>query len=158
MGARMKIKELMSKDVVTVEDTATCHDAVQRMVRHRVRHLPVVTRQGTLCGIVTDRDLRHYLFEPDTFRQISQIGAVKVETLLKSMPVSRVMSAPVISVDGEDDLETACERMLEDKLGSLPVMDKGRLAGIVTETDRLRRIVGDDVCCTEVADIVVSYP
>lgn len=151
----MKVRDLMSKDIVTVEDTATCHDAVVRMVRHRVRHLPVVTRQGALCGIVTDRDLRHYLFEPDTFRQV---GAVKVETLLKSVPVSRLMSAPVITVDADEPLETACERMLEDKLGSMPVMDRGRLAGIVTETDLLRRIVGDDACCSEVADIVVSFP
>src|SRR5690348_9112020 len=87
MGASMKIRELMSKDVVTIEDTATCHDAVVRMMRHRVRHLPVVTRHGTLCGIVTDRDLRHYLFEPETFRQI---GAVKVDTILNAIPVSRV--------------------------------------------------------------------
>lgn len=151
----MKIRELMSKDVVTIEDTATCHDAVVRMTRHRVRHLPVVTRRGALCGIVTDRDLRHYLFQPETFRQI---GSVKVETLLKSIPVSRLMSAPVISVDADEALESACQRMLEDKLGSLPVMENGRLVGIVTETDLLRRIVGDDVCCTEVAEIVVSYP
>jgi acetoin utilization protein AcuB len=151
----MKIRELMSKDVVTIEDTATCHDAVVRMMRHRVRHLPVVTRHGTLCGIVTDRDLRHYLFEPETFRQI---GAVKVDTILNAIPVSRVMSAPVISVDADAPLERACERMLEDKLGSLPVMEQGRLAGIVTETDLLRRIVGDDACCSEVAEIVVSYP
>jgi len=145
----------MSPDVVTIENTATCHDAVVQMTRHRVRHLPVVARGGALCGVVTDRDLRHYLFVPETF---AQIGAVKVETLLKAMPISRVMSAPVITVDADAPLETACALMLEDKLGSLPVIDKGRLAGIVTETDLLRRVVGDDACCAEVAEIVVSYP
>jgi len=151
----MKVRQIMSDGIVTIEDTRTCHDAVEKMVRHRVRHLPVVTRQGTLCGIVTDRDLRHYLFEPQTLRQV---GTVSVEILLKSMPVSRVMSAPVITVNADEPLERAAGVMLEAKLGSLPVMDNGRLAGIVTETDLLRRIVGDDACCADVGEIVVSFP
>jgi CBS domain-containing protein len=98
----MKVRDLMSKGIVTIEDTANCHEAGEKMVRHRVRHLPVVTRRGTLCGIVTDRDLRHYLFEPETFRQV---GTVRVETLLKAIPVSRVMSSPVITVDADEPLE-----------------------------------------------------
>ncbi len=151
----MKVRQLMSGDIVTIQDTSTCHEAVENMVRHRIRHLPVITRHGTLCGIVTDRDLRHFLFEPGTFRQI---GTVSVETLLKSMPVSRVMSAPVTTVNADESLEVAARVMLEAKLGSLPVMDNGRLAGIVTETDLLRRIVGDDACCTDVREIVVSFP
>ena len=151
----MKVRELMSNNVVTIENTASCHDAAVRMTRQRVRHLPIVAHDGTLCGIVTDRDLRHYLFEPETFRQI---GAVKVEMLLKTMPVSRVMSEPVITVDADAPLEIACQRMIDKKLGSLPVMEGQRLAGIVTETDLLRRVVGADACCAEVAEIVVSYP
>jgi acetoin utilization protein AcuB len=151
----MKVRQIMSDGIVTIQDTGNCHEAVEKMVRHRVRHLPVVTRQGALCGIVTDRDLRHYLFEPATFKQV---GTVSVETLLKSMPVSRVMSAPVISVDADESLEGAAGVMLEGKLGSLPVMENGRLVGIVTETDLLRRIVGDDACCTDVGEIVVSFP
>lgn len=151
----MKVRDLMSKGVVTIEETATCQDAAQLMVRHRVRHLPVLTQRGTLCGIVTDRDLRHYLFEPAT---LTQIGSISVDTLLKGVPVSRVMSSPVITVDADQPLEAAASAMLEDKLGSLPVVDGGRLAGIVTETDLLRRIVREDSCSNDVGTIVVSYP
>ena len=46
----------------------------------------------------------------------------------------------------------------DDKIGSLPVLEGGRLAGIITETDLLRRVVGDDACCQDVTTIVVSYP
>ena len=151
----MKVRDTMSDGIVTIDDTGNCHEAVEKMVRHHVRHLPVVTRVGSLCGIVTDRDLRHYLFERDTLRKV---GTVSVETLLKSMPVSRVMSAPVITVDADAELEAAARVMLEGKLGSLPVTDNGRLVGIVTETDLLRRIVGDDACCKDVGEIVVSFP
>jgi len=151
----MKVRQIMSGNIVTIEDSGNCHEAVEKMVRHRVRHLPVVTRQGALCGIVTDRDLRHYLFEPDTTRQVGTVG---LEKLMKSMPIARVMSAPVTTVDADEPMEQAARLMLERKLGSLPVMDGGHLAGIVTETDLLRRILGEDACCADVSEIVVSYP
>ena len=151
----MKIRQIMSDGIITIRDTATCHEAAEKMVRHRVRHLPVVTGQGTLCGVVTDRDLRHYLFEPETLRQV---GTVSVEKLLKAIPVARVMSSPVVTVDADESLESGARVMLEGKLGSLPVTDNGRLVGIVTETDLLRRIVGDDASCADIGEIVVSYP
>ncbi len=151
----MDVRELMTKGVVTVDETATCHDVAQRMVRHKIRHVPVVGRDGRLRGIVTDRDLRHYLFDPGV---LTHIGSVSVDTLLKSVSVSRVMSTPVISVDVDEPLEEAARRMLEDKIGSLPVVENGRPVGIVTETDLLRRIVNADAHCSDVEAIVVSYP
>ena len=151
----MNVRQIMSGGIVTIEDSGNCHEAVEKMVRHRLPHLPVVTRQGALRGIVTDRDLRHYLFEPETLKQVGTVG---LEKLMKSMPIFRVMSSPVTTVDADEPVEQAARVMLERKLGSLPVMDRGRLAGIVTETDLLRRIVGEDACCADVGEIVVSYP
>lgn len=151
----MYVRQLMSQGVVTIEETATCATAAERMVRERIRHLPVVDSRGRLTGIVTDRDLRHHLFEPAVLKDV---GAVSVETLLKSVPVSQVMSSPVVSVGADDRLEDAARRMLEDKVGSLPVVEDGRVIGIITETDLLRRIVNVDATCSDVEAIVVSYP
>jgi len=82
-----------------------------------------------------------------------------VDVLLKAVPVSEIMSAPVISVGPDDDLMDAAQVMLEDKVGSLPVVERGRVVGIVTETDLLRQICRADAACSpEVAEIVVSYP
>lgn len=142
----MDVRELMTKGVVTVDETATCQDVAQRMVRHKIRHVPVVGRDGRLRGIVTDRDLRHYLFDPGV---LTYIGSVSVDTLLKSVSVSRVMSTPVVSGDVDEPLEEAARRMLEDKIGSLPVVENGRRVGIITETDLLRRIVNADAHCSE---------
>jgi formate/nitrite transporter len=58
----MRVSELMSRDVVTIGDTATCHEALEQMCRRKVRHLPVLDGAGALVGIVTDRDLRHWRF------------------------------------------------------------------------------------------------
>lgn len=151
-----RVNEIMtSGGLVTVEASASCHDAVTQMVRNKIRHLPVVEGTGTLCGIVTDRDLRHQLFAPHMFRSI---GTIPVEELLTATPVRNAMSSPVISVGPDTDLQEAARIMAEKKLGSLPVVERGRLVGIVTETDLLRRILGDNACCADVETIVVSYP
>jgi predicted transcriptional regulator len=68
------------------------------------------------------------------------------------------MSSPVLSVESDDGVVEGVRIMLEDKVGSLPVV-KGRVVGIVTETDVLRQICrADQACPREVAEIVVSYP
>ena len=145
----MKVRELMTEGVATIEDTMTCHDAVERMMRHRVRHLAVVDKRGGLCGMLTDRDLRHHLFDP---KILTQVGTVTVESLLTATPVAHVMSVPPVTIDACEPLESATGLMLQHKI------DHGRLVGILTETDVLCRIVGDDACCQDVETIVVSYP
>jgi len=105
-----RVNEIMTSGVVTVEARASCHDAVTQMVRNKIRHLPVVEGTGTLCGIVTDRDLRHQLFAPQMFRSI---GTVPVEELLAATPVRNVMSSPVISVGPDTDLQEAARMMAE---------------------------------------------
>ncbi len=150
----MRVSELMSRNVVTIDTAASCHDAVALMARARVRHLPAVDA-GALVGVVTDRDLRHHLFLPGVFEAI---GTVPIENLLKTVPVKDIVSTPVISVRAGDSLEAAARLMLEDKVGSLPVVDDGRVVGVLTETDMLRQIVrADACCCSEVEEIVVSF-
>ncbi len=152
----MRVSDLMSRDVVTIAESASCYDAVMRMKTSRVRHLPVVAEEGHLRGIVTDRDLRHHLFTPGVF---DRIGSISTQTILKAFPVREIMSAPVVSVGPASDLEQAARLMREYKIGSLPVVDAGRVVGILTETDLLHHIVCEDERCSpEVEFIVVSYP
>jgi CBS domain-containing protein len=150
-----RASQLMSHNVITIAPDASCHDAVTLMTRDKIRHLPVVGSDGGLCGIVTDRDLRHHLFARDVFRSV---GTVPVERLLSEVPVREVMSKPVVSVGRDTPLHEAAHVMLENNLGSLPVVDHHRLVGMLTETDLLRHIVGANACCPEVEAIVVSYP
>jgi len=152
----MQVSELMSRDVVTIGMSDSCHSAAERMCRMKIRHLPVVAEGGTLEGIVTDRDLRHHLFTPGIFREI---GSVSVQTLLKAVPVNELMSVPVVSISPTAEVEVAARLMREHKIGSLPVVAAGKVVGILTEADLLRQIVrADGYCCSEVESIVVSYP
>src|SRR5262245_52500948 len=152
----MKVKDLMSRQVVTIGPSDSCLEAVGRMQRARVRHLPVINRDGQVVGIVTDRDLRHHLFVPGVF---TTLGQTSVETLLKAALVAEIMSRSVISVPPEADLIDAAQLMREERIGSLPVVDGRRVVGIVTETDLLRQICQADAGCSpECTEIIVSYP
>jgi len=152
----MRVSELMSKHVWTIGMSDSCHEAAARMCREKIRHLPVVADDGTLQGIVTDRDLRHHLFGPGVF---GHIGNVSVHTLLKAHSVKEIMSFPVVSVEPAASLEDAARLMRERKIGALPVVEAGRVVGILTETDLLRHICrADELCSPEVECIVVSYP
>jgi acetoin utilization protein AcuB len=150
----MQVRALMSTRVTTIEAGASCHEAVERMFRSKVRHLPVIGSAGELVGIVTDRDLRHQLFARAPFEH----GERRIEEVLRAISVGDVMSSPVISVAPDDPLEVAARRMREDKIGSLPVVEGGRPVGIITETDLLRQICQADRCSPDVEYIVVSYP
>jgi acetoin utilization protein AcuB len=108
-----------------------------------------------LVGVVTDRDLRHHLFSPHVYKDL---GATAVEILLKAVPVAEIMSAPAISVDPGDELMDAARLFLEEKVGSLPVVEGGRVVGIITETDLLRQICRVDAASAECAEIMVAYP
>src|SRR6185436_19082935 len=127
----MRISDLMTGNVATIEPDSTCREALARMHRTRIRHLPVVDREHRLVGIVTDRDLRHRLFTPAVFKQI---GSVAVATLLTGATVKEIMSTPVISVDREADVEQAGQLMAQRKVGALPVTGRVRVVGAATET------------------------
>jgi acetoin utilization protein AcuB len=83
------------------------------------RRLPVV-HEGRVVGILTERDLREH-------------GGY-----LKSTKVDAAMKTPVVSVDSKASVEEAARLMLANKIGGLPVVDGGKLIGIVTSSDMLR--------------------
>jgi CBS domain-containing protein len=152
----MRVKDLMSRQVVTIGASDSCLEAVARMHQARVRHLPVVNNEGMLVGVVTDRDLRHHLFSPHVYKDL---GVISMDVLLKAVPVAEIMSTDVITVSPDDNLVDAARSMLEEKVGSLPVIEGGRAVGIITETDLLRQICRADAAgLPACAEIIVSYP
>jgi len=152
----MQVTALMSRQVVTIGTSESCLDAVVRMQRARVRHLPVVSREGLLVGIITDRDLRHLLFSP---RMFQALGSSRVDVLLDGVHVAEIMSTDVVTTTPDTSLADAASTMRTEKVGSLPVLENGRVMGILTETDVLRHVVrADAACAPECAEIIVSFP
>lgn len=151
----MWVSDVMSRDPITIEEGDSCHEALVRMHHRRARHLPVIGRDGSLQGIVTDRDLRHYLFAPEVF---GTVGNTPVQDILRAVPVKAIMSSPVVCVSPTCEMAEAARLMREHRIGSVPVVEAGRVVGILTETDMLRTIVQADAGYFEVEQIVVSYP
>jgi acetoin utilization protein AcuB len=152
----MQVRNIMSPQVVTIRASESCLDAVVRMQRARARHLPVVDAEGVLVGIVTDRDLRHHLFSPGAFEAL---GSTRVDALLDRVGVAEIMSTDLITATPDMSLAEAAATMRNERIGSLPVVEHGRVVGILTEIDLLRHIVRSDAGCPpECADIIVPYP
>jgi acetoin utilization protein AcuB len=151
----MRVDQLMSRNVVTIGIDESCDQALNRMVRSKVRHLPVLDAGGTLRGVLTDRDLRHQLFAPGV---LDRIGRIPTTLLLRERPVRAAMSAPAICLGATAGIDEAAGIMRQHRIGSLPVLDAGTIVGILTETDLLRHLAGAEACQEPEIDIIVSYP
>ena len=119
------VGELMTTEVVTVAREATVRDALRAMIEHDIGSV-VVAERDTAVGVFTERDVtRHLLTDPALLEE----------------PIQRLMSTPPITVASDDQVADAFELMNGRRIRRLPVVDDGRLVGIVTEGD-LRRWVG----------------
>jgi acetoin utilization protein AcuB len=125
----MQVRDLMTREPRTVPIDTSVSDARRMMVERRIRHL-LVTDDGRLAGIVTDRDIRLNLPSPAT-----SLSVWEINYLLARMTVESVMTRTVITVGPERDAAAAVRIMLDHKIGALPVVDGGTIVGIVTDTD-----------------------
>lgn len=132
----MRVGDLMSRTVISAPTATPVVEARALMLRERIRHLLVVS-EGRLEGIVTDRDIRLNLPSPAT-----SLSVWELNHLLARLTVADVMTKSVIVIDAERDAREAARIMIDHKIGALPVLDRERLVGIITETDLLRAFVG----------------
>jgi acetoin utilization protein AcuB len=131
----MLVADVMQAAVLTITPKTTLPEAV-RLVQHRgIRHLPVV-EDDQLVGIVSDRDLKRAMASPAT-----SLEAHELRYLLDAVTVDEIMTHAVITVGRMFPIEEAARLMVKEKVSALPVTERGRLIGIVTETDVLELFV-----------------
>jgi CBS domain-containing protein len=126
----------MTASPITVPPDTPVLDARHLMLERRIRHLPVTDERGELMGIITDRDIRLNL--PS---QATSLSVWEINHLLARLTVDKVMTQAVLTVGPDRGARDAAQLMLDHTIGALPVVDGGRLVGIVTETDLLRAFV-----------------
>jgi acetoin utilization protein AcuB len=136
MTASSLVSDMMSVKPMTVDPETLMLEARQRMMDDRIRHL-VVTEDSRIVGIVTDRDIRLNLPSPAT-----SLSVWEINFLLARLTVREVMTGSVVVVDPDRPAAEAARIMLDHKIGALPVVDGGRLVGIVTESDFVRAVAG----------------
>lgn len=133
----VRVKEWMTRPVTTIGVDAPVRQAAELMKTQKICHLPVVESDGRLIGIVTDRDLRQMIFDPAIQERLGDV----VEAL-GALTVREIMTWAVITVRPESGLRQAARLMREQKVGALPVVEAGRIVGMLTERDLLRAFEG----------------
>jgi len=131
----MRVRDIMTIRCITAPATMPVLEARQLMLEKRIRHL-LVTDGPKLLGIVTDRDIRLNLPSPAT-----SLSVWEINYLLARMTLASVMTKNVVTVESAREATEAAQVMLDHKIGALPVVDRGHLVGIITETDLLRAFV-----------------
>ena len=125
----MKVKDIMTKNVKTISPNATMEEAAQEMRKNKIGCLVVVEGEKPI-GIITERDL--------AYKIIAQ--GKNLETKVKE-----VMSSDLKTIDKDANIKQAAKLMASHVIRRLPVVEKGKLIGIVTIDDIMRaEKIGED--------------
>ena len=134
----MFIEKSMTRSVISVGPDAGLLEARELMNRHRIHQLPVVDRDNTLIGIVTDRDLLRAM--PSGL--LTEAEAQREPERLAQLTIGDIMSRNVITVSPLHTLEDALLLMERTPVGAFPVVDQqGKLIGIISVRDLMRAFI-----------------
>src|SRR5947209_14250336 len=127
----MNVSDVMTRNVITVKENQTKEQAARLLTQHRISGLPVINHNGQVVGVVTEYDV------------IAKDG--------KS--VGDIMTRGIISVTPDTDLDAAGHILVHERIRRLPVLDQGKLVGIVSRLDVVRIVALRWLCpvCGEVA-------
>ncbi len=121
----MLVKDWMSTNIVWIDSRASIQEALKVMKHHEIRHLPVKDEEGNFVGWITDADLR----------------SVLIASMLEKLTVADIMIREPYIISPDSYLEEAAILMVTRKIGGLPVIEDGKLVGIITVVDVLRAFV-----------------
>jgi len=147
LPADRPVREVMTREPVSVQAEEAALDAWKRMLAHGVKALPVVDDQGVVMGLLTSEDL---VERAGLSARLAVAQRLDEETLQAEMELLRrsglrvkeVMSQPPITVRAEDSLGLAAARMVRHAVTRLPVVDEqGRLIGMISRLDVLRQVM-----------------
>jgi CBS domain-containing protein len=152
----MKVSDLMTKDVVTVTSATSLRDAAELLVEKRISGMPVVDEENAVIGVLSEADilvkaggssprnrLLGWLFEPD----FGDEDKIRAET------VGEAMSAPALTISSHRPVHEAARLMVGEGVNRLPVVEDGKLVGILTRADVVRAFSRSDA---EIAEEIQS--
>ena len=132
------VRDVMTKDVVTLDRNEKLSVADDVMRLGRIRHLPVIDEDGNLAGIVSQRDL----FHSGLLRALG-FGSHAKERTMELLVLKEAMKTEVVTVTPAAPLTEAAKLMLERKIGCLVVVEGKKIQGILTESDFVKLALRD---------------
>jgi CBS domain-containing membrane protein len=123
------VAEIMTREPYTLGPDNTLEDARQMMTDYHIRHIPIVTDAGTLIGLISQRDV--ISAEGSNVLNAADNGG----TFDRYVAASTIMTTPVKTTQESTGLRSTALYLQKHKLGCLPVLNNGRLSGIITDSD-----------------------
>lgn len=133
----MLVRERMTPNPITVNPETSLSNAMRLMREKRVRRLPVLDAHGQLVGIVSDNDLLYASPSP-----VTSLSVWEIHGLLDRLTMNQIMTRDLYTVNEDTPLEEAARIMADRRIGGLPVLNGGKLTGIITETDIFKAFLG----------------
>jgi CBS domain-containing protein len=131
------VGEVMTSELLTIEQNEPLARADELMRSHRVRHILVIDEDGALRGVLSQRDI----FHGGLMRALG-FGTRAREQALDRLRAKEAMTSDPVTTTADTEISAAARLMVERKIGCLPVRDGDRLVGIVTESDFARIVAG----------------
>jgi CBS domain-containing protein len=134
----MRISDVLGRKgslVATVRPTTTINDALDKLAEHNIGALVVTDAAGTIVGIVSERDI---------VRALPKRGAE-----ILAAEVSEIMTATVVTADPHTDVVDAMRSMTDKRMRHLPVLDGGKLVGIVSIGDIVKNRIDELQAATD---------
>jgi acetoin utilization protein AcuB len=132
----MFVSDWMTKKVYTVTPDDNISTAIKLLKEKKIKHLPVVKNDSAIVGILSDRDIKDYTPSKVTTFEIKELNYILFTTKIKEIMVKKVISAPPAMA-----IEEAALVMYDNNIGCLPVVEKGKLVGIISDKDLFRVLV-----------------
>ena len=149
----IKAKDIMTKDVITVQPETEIVQAAKLLLEHHINGLPVVDKEGRMKGIICQSDLvvqqrkiplPSFFIMLDSFIPLTSSKTIKKELQkMSAITVKDAMTPDPITVGPETGLEDIATLMVKHKIHTLPVLDQGRIVGIIGKEDILRTLMSD---------------
>jgi CBS-domain-containing membrane protein len=137
----MQARDIMTRSVVTVRADESARQAAGLLAEHRITAMPVLDGTGRLVGMVSEADLLAHRLAHDPRSHLWRDDRPQPDP---ARTVGEVMSRTVVSLGPDADTASMAEVMLDRGLRSIPIVDGGRLVGIVSRRDLLRTLVRPD--------------
>lgn len=150
----MLVRDVMSTDVVTVSRTATVKAALVLLARHHITSMPVLDRDGRICGVVSEADLVRDLVPVDP-----RAHELPVDDEWRDRPrtVGEVMTTHVLSVQRDTDVAAVVELVTDTAVKSVPVLDdEQRVVGVLSRSDLVRVLARADVDLEREVDALLT--
>ncbi|HAM38119.1 MAG: hypothetical protein A2474_00035 [Elusimicrobia bacterium RIFOXYC2_FULL_34_12] len=125
---RFKAKDVMIKKVVTIHPESSLKEAVKIILKKGISGLPVIDNSNKIIGILTEKDIINYMISGN----------------LNHALASEAMSTNIISVSSDTDLTKIALLFCEKGIKRVPVIDNGKLVGIISRRDMIRSITNEE--------------